>query len=84
MKEFSHLEVRLIRNPEWLEQFEKKGWFLSEELPIGEFDLPDCFKNMEENDLDELKLWLSKSAIIIQRFYNIKIPKPEVRGATEK
>ena len=64
MKEFSHIELRLVRNPEWLKQFEKQGFFLSETFPLSEVPLPEAFKDMEEKDLDDLILWLSHSALI--------------------
>jgi len=57
-KEFSHIEIRLVRNPKWLEPYEKRGIFLSEEFPIGELWLPSRFWDMTEDDIDEFKKWL--------------------------
>lgn len=51
-KEFSHLEVRLVRNSRWLRQFEKRGFYLSESFPVAVFELPKVFENMSEKDLD--------------------------------
>ena len=56
--EFSHIEIRIVRNPKWLEKFEKKGFFLSEFFPIGELWLPSRFWNMTEKDIDSFKAWL--------------------------
>lgn len=53
-KEFSHIEIRAVRNPKWLKQFEKQGFFLSDEFPLGDFELPDGYENMEEKDIDKL------------------------------
>ena len=57
-KEFSHIEVRLVRNEKWLEPHEKRGFFLSEDFPLGEFYLPSRFWDMTEADIDKLKEWL--------------------------
>jgi hypothetical protein len=58
-KEFSHIEVRAIRNPEWLKVREKQGFFLSEEFPLGEFKLPGGYENMTEKDIDGLRFRLT-------------------------
>ena len=55
--EFSHIEVRVVRNPEWLEPYEKSGWFLSEDFPIASFELPPRFFDMNEGGLDKFKEW---------------------------
>ena len=55
--EFSHIEIRVIRNPKWLEPHEKRGWFLSEEFPIADFELPPRFMDMDEDGLDDFKKW---------------------------
>jgi hypothetical protein len=53
--EFSHIEVRAIRNPEWLKQFEKQGFFLSETFPLGDFELPEGYEEMTESDIYALR-----------------------------
>lgn len=57
-KEFSHIEIKVIRNPEWLKQFEKEGYFLSEVFPLENYDLPPHLKTITEGELDRLKRWL--------------------------
>lgn len=54
-KEFTHIEVRAVRNPEWLKQFSKHGFYLSEDFPLGEFELPPNYENMTEDDIDSLR-----------------------------
>ncbi len=56
MREFSHIEIRLVRNEEWLKK--KLPFFLSEWFPIADFDLPRQFEDMTETDLSELKKWI--------------------------
>lgn len=55
--EFSHIEVRLVRNPDWLKSHEKRGFFLSENLPIIDLAIPTQFQNMCEADYGELVNW---------------------------
>lgn len=55
--EFYCIEIRLRRNEEWLEQFEKKGFYFSEGFPVADFELPPRFFDMGEKDLDEFKKW---------------------------
>jgi hypothetical protein len=54
MNEFSHIEINVIRNPDWLKEREKKGFFLSESFPLGEYKLPPGFESMKEQDIDRL------------------------------
>ena len=57
-KEFTHIEVRVIRNPEWLKPHERQGFFLSECFPLEDYELPDAFANMTEGELNQLKQWI--------------------------
>jgi len=57
-REFLYIEVRAVRNPEWLKQFEKRGFFLSEYFPLEDYELPDSFENITEGELDTLKQWV--------------------------
>jgi len=54
-QEFSHIEIRAIRNPKWLKYYEQQGFFLSEDFPVADFKLPTGFKNMTEGDIDLLQ-----------------------------
>lgn len=56
MKEFSHIEVRIVRNEKWLKQHHP--FYLSETFPIADFELPSKFDGMCENDLEDLRKWL--------------------------
>ena len=56
MKQFSHIELFLVRNPEWLKEHEKLGFILSESFPLAKCDLPKGFENMNATaDFDRLK-----------------------------
>jgi len=57
-KEFLYIEVRAIRDPEWLKPHEKQGFFLSESFPLEDYELPESFKNITEGELDVLKQWV--------------------------
>ena len=54
-KEFSHIEVRAVRNPKWLEK--KHPFYLSDSFPLCNLELPKRFENMKEENLIGLKLW---------------------------
>lgn len=54
-KEFSHIEVRVVRNPKWLKN--KHPFYLSESFPLCNMKLPKRFENMTEDKLTDLKLW---------------------------
>lgn len=54
--EYSHIEVVVVRNKAWLEQFEKRGFFLSPEMAVEDFELPVDLKNMNEADLEQLRV----------------------------
>jgi len=54
-KEFSHIEIRVIRNPKWLEK--KHPFYLSDALPLCDLELPKRFENITEDGLKGLKLW---------------------------
>ena len=53
MKEFSHLEIRAVRNPKWLEPHDKRGFFLSTGFLLGEFEM-GRFKDHTEGNIEEL------------------------------
>lgn len=54
-KEFDHIEVKVIRNPEWLKHFSRQGFYLSEEFPVVDIALPEDLENIQEEDLHKLK-----------------------------
>jgi len=55
-KQFSHIEVSLVRDPGWLKEHEKLGFFLSESFPLAECKLPLGYENMNATtDFDKLK-----------------------------
>ena len=54
MKEFSEIVVVIRRNPKWLEQHEKQGFFLSNEFELATFQVPVWIKS--EKDLDKVKV----------------------------
>lgn len=66
-KEFSHIEVIAIRNPEWLKQFEKQGFFLSEEFPLGDFQLPEGYEDMTEKEIDYLRVSI-RTLVVLKPF----------------
>ena len=53
--EFSHIEIRAVRNPKWLKPHEKQGFFLSEYFPLGDFELPEGYEEMIESDIYALQ-----------------------------
>jgi hypothetical protein len=67
MNEFTHIEINVIRNPEWLKVREKKGFFLSESFPLGEYTLPPGFESMNEQDIDRLIEALKSHVTLIQK-----------------
>ena len=55
-KQFSHIEVRLIRNQQWLKNFEEIGMLLSDDFPLAKSRLPKNFENMNATtDFDKLQ-----------------------------
>jgi len=54
-KEFSHIEVHVVRNPKWLQK--KHPFYLSISFPLCDLELPKRFENMTEKELEGLKLW---------------------------
>jgi hypothetical protein len=67
VKEFDHIEITLVRNPDWLKIREKKGFFLSEDFPLGEYKLPIDFESMTESDIDRLIAYLKDKIKLTQK-----------------
>ena len=55
LEEFQEIELRLVRNDDWLRVFRKRGFYLSENFPLITLKLPYGFTRMEEKDIDKLK-----------------------------
>jgi hypothetical protein len=58
VEEFKEIKITLIRNDEWLEVLQKRGFYLSEEFPLLTLKLPFGFARMEEKDINKLIIYL--------------------------
>lgn len=58
IEEFQEIQITLIRNDDWLRVFRKRGFFLSEEFPLLVLKIPFGFTQMEEDDIENLKVFL--------------------------
>lgn len=58
LEEFQKIEIKLIRNEDWLRIFEKRGFYLSEDFILMTLKLPYQFTHMDEKDIDKLKEYI--------------------------
>ena len=78
--EFTHIEIKVVRNPKWLQQGWKQGFYLSEEFPLGDFELPEGYGDVTEADIDNLRVSI-RTLVVLKP---LQLSETEGRGATEK
>lgn len=55
VEEFQEIEVRLVRNDDWLRVLRSRGMYLSEDFPLLKLKLPFGFTRMTEKDIEKLQ-----------------------------